>query len=281
MDYVSGWLMKFSGYHKKTNASAAFVTTNSVTQGEQVARLWPMVLGEDLRINFAFTSFKWSNLASNKAGVTVAILGLAARTGRPAILFDGSADVEIKRRQVENINPYLVPYPDLVVLARSKPLSILPDMTNGNKPVDGGHLILNHDEARKLIRSDQRSANFIKAFIGAHEAIQGVSRYCLWIESSRVAEAAEIPSIEARIRMVAQMRRSSKKELTRAGADYPHAFQQIRQSGDETILVIPSVSSESREYLPVAFYAQGTIVSNLSYAWIGAPLRNIALLVSK
>lgn len=211
LDYVSGWFMQFARYAKATKASCAFVSTNSITQGEQVARLWPLVLGSKLRINFAFTSFKWANLASHNAGVTVVIIGLAYKSASKTALYEDAGNEGIKRRDVENINAYLVPYRDLVVAARSDVLSGLPDMTNGNKPADGGHLILSLDEARQMVQQDLRVAPFIRPFIGAQDSIQGSLRSCLWIGDAQAIEAMAIPAIKARTDGVAQMRCGSKR----------------------------------------------------------------------
>lgn len=281
LDYVSGWLMQFTHYVKATKASCAFVSTNSITQGEQVARLWPLILGTALRINFAFTSFKWANLAAHNAGVTVVIVGLAYKSASKVTLYEDAGDEGIKRRDVENINAYLVPYRDAVVAARSDVLSGLPEMTNGNKPADGGHLIFSSGEAQQMMQQDPDTVPFIRPFIGAHNAIQGGLRYCLWISREKASKAMSIPSIKARTDAVTQMRLASKKALTKAGASSPYAFQQVRQTGNEIALIVPSVSSEARPYLPVGLLPQGSIVSNLAYAFYDAPLWNMALVASR
>ena len=281
LDYVSGWFMQFARYAKATKAACAFVSTNSITQGEQVARLWPLILGDVLRINFAFTSFKWANLAAHNAGVTVVIIGLANKSASKASMYEAAGDEGIKRRDVDNINAYLVSYRDLVISARSDVLSGLPEMINGNKPADGGNLIFSSGEARQMVQQDSSVVPFIRPFVGAHDAIQGGLRYCLWIGQENANHAMSIPSIKARTDAVAQMRLGSKKALTKAGANSPYAFQQIRQTGNEIVLVVPSVSSESRPYLPVGLLPRGSIVSNLAYALYDAPLWNMALIASR
>ena len=281
LDYVSGWFMQFARYAKATKAACAFVSTNSITQGEQVARLWPLILGDALRINFAFTSFKWANLAAHNAGVTVVIIGLANKSASKASMYEDAGDEGIKRRDVDNINAYLVSYRDLVISARSDVLSGLPEMINGNKPADGGNLIFSSGEARQMVQQDSGVVPFIRPFVGAHDAIQGGLRYCLWIGQEKANDAMSIPSIKARTDAVAQMRLGSKKALTKAGANSPYAFQQIRQTGNEIVLIVPSVSSESRPYLPVGLLPRGSIVSNLAYALYDAPLWNMALIASR
>ncbi|MDD2742871.1 MAG: lactate dehydrogenase [Rhodocyclaceae bacterium] len=281
LDYVSGWFMQFARYVKATKASCAFVSTNSITQGEQVARLWPLILGTELRINFAFMSFKWANLAAHNAGVTVVIIGLAYKSANKAVLYEDLGNEGIKRRDVENINAYLVPYRDLVVAARSDVLSGLPEMTNGNKPADGGHLILSLDEAKQLVQQDARAACFIRPFIGAQDTIQGGLRYCLWICDEKATEAMVIPSIKGRTDCVAQMRRGSKKALTIAGASKPYAFQQVRQHGDESVILVPRHSSERREHLPISLHQTGAIVADGAFGVFNAQLWSISVLVSK
>jgi hypothetical protein len=281
LDYVSGWFMQFARYVKATKASCSFVSTNSITQGEQVARLWPLILGSELRINFAFMSFKWANLAAHNAGVTVVIIGLAYKSASKAVLYEDAGDEGIKRRDVENINAYLVPYRDLVVAASSDVLSGLPEMTNGNKPADGGYLILSSDESRQMAQQDSRVAPFIRPFIGAQDSIQGSLRYCLWISGEKAIEAMGLPSIKARTDGVAQMRRGSKKALTIAGAFTPHAFQQVRQRGDESVILVPRHSSERREYLPVSLQQTGAIVADGAFGVFNAEHWSISVLVSR
>jgi len=281
LDYVSGWFLQFSRYAKVNKSSCAFVSTNSVTQGEQVARLWPVILGQNLRIHFAFMSFRWANLASRNAGVTVIIVGLSYKSTAKAALYEEINGNEIKRRDVDNINAYLVPYKDLVVEARSSVLGQVGEMTYGNKPVDGGHLILSPDEARLLSRRDARATPFIRPYLGAHDAIQGGLRFCIWINEGDACEAMNITPIKERADLVAEMRRSSKKALTNAGAETPYSFQQVRQNGDESVILIPSHSSESRPYLPVGLFPKGVIVSNAAFVLFNAELWTLSLLTSR
>jgi hypothetical protein len=281
LDYVSGWFNQFSRYAKATDAACAFVSTSSITQGEQVARLWPLILGDALRIKFAFMPFKWANLAAKNAGVTVVVVGIGRKNGTKAALYGEDGDAGIKRRDVENINAYLVPYRDLVVEARSVVLSKLGELTYGNKPADGGHLILTPDEARSIVKSDPRASPFIRPYLGAHDAIQGGSRFCIWVNEEYAPEAMEIPPIKERADLVAEMRRKSKKALTNAGAKTSYAFQQVRQSGDESVILVPSHSSESRPYLPVSLHSKGVIVSNAAFVLFDAELWMLSLLASR
>jgi hypothetical protein len=280
LDYVSGWFMQFSRYAKATHAACAFVTTNSVTQGEQVARLWPLVLGNDLRIEFAHTSFKWANLAAHNAGVTVVIIGLAAKKAGKATLIEGTSD-GIKRRKVDNINAYLIPYRDVYVEAESKVLSSVTAMTNGSKPADGGHLILSQDEVHDLLRTAPEAAKYVRPFIGTEDTIHGHLRYCLWISDEQATEAMAIPQIKERTNLVVQMRNDSPKELTNDGAKTPWAFQQVRQRDNQTVVLVPRHSSELREYLPVSYFPEGAVVADGAFGIFNADLWVLAMLVSR
>ena len=281
LDYVSGWFVKFSDYARETPAACAFVSTNSITQGEQVARLWPLLLKDGLRINFAFTSFKWANLATNNAGVTVVIIGLARRTPSKASLYEVTGDECIERRDVENINAYLVPYKDVVVTASANVLTDLPDMTNGNKPADGGHLILTAEEEREFRRSEPGAAKYLRKFIGSEDTIQGYSRFCLWINDEDAEEAMSLDSIRRRTDEVGKARMESTKALTNEGAKTPYAFQQVRQRGDESVILVPKYSSERREYFPVSIWQQGVIVVDGAFGLFNAELWALSFLVSR
>jgi hypothetical protein len=280
LDYVCGWFFKFSEYARSTKAACAFVATNSIAQGEQVARLWPLIHQRGQEIIFAHTSFKWSNLATHNAGVTVVVVGLGAKTGK-AVLFEYFGGDTPQRREVENICPYLVPYKNIVINALTNPISAVAEMTNGNKPADGGHLILDLDEAVRMRDSDLRALAFIRRFVGGDESIKGLQRFCLWIQDKEEECAAQIPAIAERLERVRTMRAKSPKKLTKDGAKTPYAFQQVRQSGDEVPIVIPRHSSESRPYLPISLYEQGTIIADGAFALFDAPLWNLSILVSR
>ena len=281
LDYVSGWFFKFAQYAQHTPASCAFVSTNSVAQGEQVARLWPLILERRQEILFAHTSFKWANLASYNAGVTVVIIGLGVKAGRKAVLFENTNGDAPLRREVDNISPYLVPFKNLVIQPRSTAISDVAEMVNGSKPADGGNLILELDEVQEIRRSDVSADEFIYQYVGASEAIDGTHRYCLWIDAENRHRALKIEKIAKRVSLVKQMREKSPKKLTNDGAQTPWAFQQIRQTGAEAVLVIPSASSESREYLPIELLSPGAILSNLAFGFYDAPIWNLALIASR
>jgi hypothetical protein len=281
LDYVSGWFFKFAQYAQHAPASCAFVSTNSIAQGEQVARLWPLIFGLGQEILFAHTSFKWANLAAHNAGVTVVIIGLGIKAGRKAVLFENASRETPLRREVENINPYLAPFKNLIVEPQTNAISDVAEMVNGSKPADGGNLILEFDEARRVRRSSGMANEFIYRYVGASEAIDGALRYCLWIDNKNKQVALQIPVISERVAAVRKMREQSQKKLTKEGAKTPWAFQQVRQTGKEAVLVVPSISSESREYLPIGLLPPGSILSNLAFGLYDAPLWNMALIASR
>jgi hypothetical protein len=281
LDYVAGWFLKAADYGMHTNSIAAFASTNSICQGQQVSYLWPIIFNTGHEIFFAHTSFKWANLANHKAGVTVAIVGIARNASKPRRLYSEGEEKQTVLREVDYINAYLVAGANVVVEGETNPFGVVSPMTNGNKPADGGHLILDLTEAEAIRSSDANAAQFIRPFVGSDEAINGKQRFCLWINEAGVDLAQSIPAIAARINDVRVMRQASTKELTRRGASTPHVFQQIRQKGDETLMVVPRVSSENRPYLPVALLSHGTIIGDRNFALYDAPLWNMALIASR
>lgn len=281
LDYVAGWFMKAADYGTQTPTAAAFVSTNSICQGLQVSVLWPLIFETGHVIHFAHTSFKWANLASHNAGVTVAIVGISNNPGKLRRLYSLNEKNEAVLKEADNINAYLVTGPNVVVAPTDDVLGNMTAMDNGNKAVDGGHLLLEPHEVADLCLSTEQNRVFVKRFAGSFEAINGAIRYCLWITDELKEAAMRIPSVAARIKAVEAMRLKSTKKLTRDTAARPHAFQQVRQVGDEVAIVVPQVSSESRDYLPAALMEPGTIISNLALAIYDAPLWNMALIASR
>lgn len=280
LDYVAGWFMKAAEYGNYSNASSAFVSTNSICQGQQVPILWPLIFDTGHEINFAHTSLKWANLASHNAGVTVVIVGISNQKRTSRCLFSISDDGSSLVNNVENINAYLVPGVDLIVNKRSKPASNLAEMTFGSKPVDGGNLLLTRAELAELDLSEEDRLKYIRPILGSDEFIKGKSRFCIWIDDKDLEQALEHPLIGNRIEKVRAMRLSSTKAATQRGAEWSHRFDEIRQTGNEVIIIVPSVSSEKRNYLPCGLLPRGTIVSNLAFSLFEAPMWNLALVVS-
>jgi hypothetical protein len=281
LDYVAGWFMKAADYGTQTPTAAAFVSTNSICQGQQVSILWPMVFGTGNKITFAHTSFKWANLASYNAGVTVAIVAMSKQSNGACRLFsmiDGGITME---KQTSFINAYLVAGADVQVEKRSRPFNELSDMTKGNQPTDGGYLLFTADEVKALDLVDIQRANLIRRIYGSEEFIHDQGRYCLWIKDAQFIDAMRIPSVKQRIDKVRSMRLASTKLVTIEASEKPYKFGEIRQTGDEVVIIVPSHTSEARPFLPVGLLQKGSIVSNAAFALYDAPLWNMSLIASK
>jgi hypothetical protein len=281
LDYVAGWFMKAADYGTQTNAAAALVSTNSICQGQQVPILWPLIFRTGHEIAFAHTSFKWANLASNKAGVTVAIIGISNHAGKTRRLFTPNENNVAVVREVEKINAYLVPGPNVIVEKASRPVGGLAKMDFGSKPVDGGNLLFSDDQINTLGLSNTQREKFIHPIFGSAEFIRGLSRSCVWITNDNLAEAISVPAIAQRIEAVRRMRLASQKAATGAIANVAWRFGEVRQRGDEIVTAVAAISSENRDYLPCGLLPRGTIISNKCYALYDAPIWNMALIASR
>jgi len=281
LDYVAGWFMKAADYGAKTSSSTAFVSTNSICQGVQVPILWPLLFTTGHQIVFAYTSFKWANLASHNAGVMVVIVGISRNTSRPRTLFSTPDKNDVSAKQVPNINAYLVPGPDIVVQPMRESMSGCAYMDLGNMPKDGGHLLFEGGQADEAIKGEPAVAKYIFDFVGSQEFVKGIVRKCLWIEDEQADEAERIPLVAERLAGVRAMRLASDAESTRMYADRPHRFKQIQGRGLKSSIVVPKVSSESREYLPVGLLTAHSVVSDNAFALYDAPLWNMALIASR
>ncbi|WP_313127889.1 class I SAM-dependent DNA methyltransferase [Stutzerimonas nitrititolerans] len=280
IDYVGGWFMKAAAYAQETEAEAAFVSTNSICQGRVVPILWPKIFETGSIIHFAHTSFKWANLASHNAGVTVAIVGLSTQTNKKRQLYDFNRDGETTVRYAENITPYLTIGENTVVNSQRLSISGLPQMTFGNMPVDGGNLLLSAEEVSSLCLDEDDEEKFIRRIYGSAEFIRGLVRKCLWITDYNLSRALEIDSIRHRIENVRTMRLTSKDAGTNEMASRAHQFREMNCAKGHT-LILPGVSSEAREYLPVGLIDSHSVVSNLAFALYDAPLWNMALIASR
>lgn len=281
LDYVCGWFMKAAEYGRTTKAVAAFVSTNSICQGRQVETLWSLIFATGHAIAFAHSSFKWANLASYNAGVTVVIVGISNYVGRTRLLYSDTGDAGTTIKAVENINAYLVPAQNIIVGQRTEPFGDLTAMTFGSMPNDGGHLLLDGQEARDAVTTHGVAPEFLRPFMGSDEFINGVERRCIWVDDNDYVRAKANKWLSRRFDSVADKRRKSSREATAKLCSVPFRFGEVRQSGNETAILVPSVSSEGREYLPVGFAPSGAIVSNLAFALYDAPLWNLALIASR
>lgn len=260
MDYISCWFYKAKDYIKGFNAKCALVTTNSICQGEQVALIWPLILSDNIEIDFAHQSFKWTNNAKGNAGVTVIIVGLRNVSNSPKYLFTDNF-----RKLAKNINPYLLDGSNTVVTGRSKPLSKFPEINFGSMANDGGHLLLSQEEKDILVNQNPKSETLIKRLVGALEFIRGVNKYCLWIEDEQKDLAISLPLVKERIDKTEVSRLNSKREATQKLSIIPHKFAEIRYLPTESIL-IPSVSSETRDYIPMGFLNPNEVIVAPNFA---------------
>ncbi len=280
IDYVGGWFMKAAEYAQHTMAESAFVSTNSVCQGRIVPILWPKIFETGSIIRFAHTSFKWANLASYNAGVTVAIVGLSKSESKKRYLFDLSRDGETTVREANNITPYLTIGQNILVTGQRESIAGLHDMSFGNMPVDGGNLLLSAGEVEELYLTESEKDTFIRRIYGSAEFIRGLVRYCLWITDDQLETTRAIAPIRRRIDEARAMRLASKDAGTREMAVRAHQFREMNEAKAHT-LILPGVSSEGREYLQIGLLDNRSAVSNLAFALYDAPLWNMALIASR
>lgn len=279
LDYVSAWFAKAAEYLSHEWGASAFVSTNSICQGNQVPVLWPLITQMGIGIAFAHTSFKWANLAAHNAGVTVVVIGLSRSLGTKRRLFYQQGETTIER-EAANINAYLVPAADIVVHKRSAASPGCAPMVLGNQPYEGGHLIFDHDGLEKLRLPEHVRDAITRKILGSNEVINGGERFCLWIENENLATATSFPTVAAQIDKVREWRLKSDRPATRSMANRSHQFCEMK-SGVQSVIIVPIRSSENREYLPVALFDHRTTVSNLAYAIYDGPLFNIALIASR
>jgi len=280
LDYVTGWLMKAAEYGLHTDADAAFVTTNSICQGQQVPFLWSLIFETGHQIEFAHTSFKWANLASHNAGVTVVIVGISKSPSSRRRLFSEAEDGIVVVKEVENINAYLIASPNVIVEKAMKPLAEVSTMDFGNKADDGGHLTLSSAELDAMNLAPNTRNRFIKQFYGSKEFINGETRYCIWVQNEELPEALKIAPIRNQIEKVRAARLNSKDAYARSLASRPHQFKTPRLAC-ENVIVTPRVSSENRPYLPVGFLSNHAVIGDRNFALYDAPLWNLALIASR
>ena len=275
LDYISLWFVKGADYILGTRAQLAFVTTNSVAQGEHVSLMFPTIFSMGIEIGFAYTSFKWENNAKRNAGVTVAVISLRNDSNAQKYIFTGGLQIT-----ANNINGYLADAPSVIAGRQMKPISLgLPPMAFGSKPTDGGHLVLEPDERSKLLDEYPEAARFVKRYVGAADYINDIERYCLWITDREVGAARAIPPIADRLDRVAAWRLESKAQSTVDFASRPHRFKQVAYKPTDSIFV-PRVSSERRSYIPMGYLDEGYVINDQAYAAYDAEPWVFALLTS-
>ncbi len=292
LDYVCAWYKKAADFIQTKNTKCAFVSTNSITQGESVAVMWkPLFEKRQLSIDFAYRTFKWDSESSEKAHVHCVIVGFSYKEMLKQVQHDCHSELvseSLKRifnadgtiEQAENINGYLLNAPNIFIENRGKPLTNgLDKMSKGSQPTDGGNLILSKDERDELIKKYPQTSSFIKRYISADDFINNKMRYCLWLKGVAPNEYRKISPVMERIEKVAEMRRNSPTASVKRDAETPMLFTQIRQP-ETDYLVVPEVSSERRRYIPIGFMSKDVIVSNMIYAVPNATLFMFGLLIS-
>lgn len=274
LDYISVWFIKGSEYIKDSKSKVAFVSTNSVCQGDSVSSMWKPIFSLNIEIYIAYRSFKWKNNAKHNAGVSCTIIGLSSKN-------------HIRYRRIYNeesyinasyINAYLLDAPNIIIERNTKPFGNASEMVKGSMPADGGHLIMSESEKNNII--NENNCELFRILIGSQEFINGEERFCLWITDKNLNLALSYPEIKLRIEAVRSMRLSSPKQATIKDADRPHQFSEIRYQPTDAIIV-PAVSSERREYIPIGFVDKNTVISNSAFAVYDAELWLFALLTSK
>jgi hypothetical protein len=281
LDYVTCWFKKALDCIRGTKIEAAFVATNSITQGEQAEILWRYMFAYGTQINFAHQTFKWWNEAKGKAQVYCVIIGFAAFQRNKKTLFRYDTPTSQPRKtEVQFLNQYLAEALDIYVSARSRPLCDVPPMVFGSMPNDGGHLLLTPKERKQIVQNDGTIKDFIRPFVGAEEFINGTKRYCIWLQGISPSLYRNNKDIKTRIAKVKDHRQNSKREITKQLAERPAEFGEIRQPNSD-YLIIPSVSTCSRNYIPMGFAKKTTICSNLNLMIPHAALYHFGILTSR
>lgn len=257
IDYVGAWYKRSAELMKGTSIQTALVSTNSISQGEQVANLWAPLMRDGLKINFAHCTFRWDSEASLKAHVHVVIVGFSYVDNHNKFIFDNGQTIK-----AAHINPYLVDAPDTFIYSRSKALCNVPAIGIGNKPIDGGNYLFKKEEMDEFIKKEPKSASYFHLWYGSEEFIHQKPRYCLWLGDCSPKEINEMPLCKKRVENVRLLRLASKSAGTRRLADRPTRFHVENMPNGDSI-IIPSVSSEKRRYVPMGFIHKGTFASNL------------------
>ena len=272
LDYVSCWYKKAADYIHGTNITAAFVSTNSITQGETVGRMW-----EDLpvHINFAYRTFVWNSEAYEKAHVYCVIIGFSEADAPQKRIYNGAFATE-----AANINPYLVDAPTVLVKSRNKPLCDVPPMVYGNKPADGGNLIIEDKDLAAFLKEDPSSKKYVRPLLGSREFLHGLKRWCLWLVRVNPSEIKKHSNIYRRVSQCKTTREQSKAAGIRKFADTPATFAQVTQPEGKDYLLIPRLSSERRRYIPIGFMDAETIVTDLVQIVPDATLYEFGIITS-
>ena len=274
LDYISIWFIKAAKFIRNKNAKFAFVTTNSIHQGEQVNLLWPKLLSSDLEIFFSNNSFKWNNNAKYNAGVICSIIGVCKKNKNKKKIFS-----EGLVKEVHSINPYLSPGENVVVASRKKPLSNFPTMTKGDIAYDGGFLSFTAEDKLDIINKYPDIEKYFRRFVGASDSIRGITRWCLWVNESEYKKCKEIPELQKRFDLVEKFRLSSKRKTTSKMANKPYRFIEIRKI-EKAAIIVPVTSSSRRVYIPINFADSHAIINASNQAIYNSEVYMFSILSS-
>ncbi|MFI3888264.1 DNA methyltransferase [Streptococcus parauberis] len=275
VDLVSCWFYKAAEFAQGTNIEIAFVSTNSITQGQQISVLWEFLLFEfKMKINFAYRTFAWKSEADEKAAVHCVIISYSSKSRENKYIFDGNTITKVHK-----ISPYLVSGTELYIPKARRPLCDVPIMIKGSQPTDGGNLILNEDDKNELIKLEPKVLPYIKKYMGASDLIKNTNRYCLWLKECTPAELKQMPTVLKRLEKVRISRLNSSKISTQKWADFPYLFTEDRQPLDD-YLMVPVVSSQNRRYIPMDFVSKNIIANTNAQVIPGSNIFHFAILSS-
>lgn len=262
LDYVCAWYLKASDFIQNTSIKVAFVSTNSIAQGEQAGLLWRILSPQNISIHFVHRTFKWNNEAKRNAAVFVIIIGFAAFEAQSKYIYDYETPVaQAVKIKASNINPYLFDFKNVFILSRKTPICAVPQMVYGSKPVDNGCFLFTNEEKNDFLKKEPEATNYIKPFISAREFLNGTPRWCLWLKNTTPSEIKAMPEVNNRVKNIKEFRLQSRKKATQELASVPYLFGEIRQPISDYI-VIPLHTSEQRKYIPCGFITDDSIVSN-------------------
>jgi hypothetical protein len=280
LDYVCAWYITAAKYIQNSNTQVAFVSTNSISQGEQPAILWAELFKLGIKIKFGHRTFRWNNEAKGNAAVHVVIIGFKLGDVEYKTLFDyPNISGEALSRKVRNINPYLVAGDDITLSSISRPISSAPIMQSGSALNDGGFLILTENEVDTLIKANPKNKKIIKRFYSGYDFLNGLSRWCLWLKNIDSSELKANSFVMDRLKKVKEFRESSPRLQTKKMAAFPYLFSEERQP-ESDFLLVPKVSSENRAYIPIGYMTKDDIITDKNFFVSNATMFHFGILTS-
>lgn len=280
LDYVCGWFIKAADYLKNSNGRCAFVSTNSICQGQHISILWPYIEESKLKIFFAYSSFKWRNLAKENAAVSVVIVGLSNKCEKKFTIFDVDKEEKTTAKYVKGISPYLREDSGIRVVPSASPLNGLPLMSYGNQPLENNLLMVEQEQLPTLALNKDQEKRFIRKIVGSKEFVNGVYRYCIWVSDDLKEEAYAIPEFRHRFDLIRQFREKSNRKSTNALKISPHQMASMK-IGKESSIIIPRVVTQEREYITCGLVDNSVTITDRVFALFDAPIYCISVLSSK